>query len=190
MLKDLRRSIAKQKNVPPFVVFQDPSLEDMATQYPISMADMAHISGVSSGKAKRYGKPFVEMIHQYVEENEIERPTEIVVKQVANKSRVKVNIIQSIDRKIPLGDIASSNDLSMEDLLEELDAIVVSGTKVNIDYYLEDNVDEYSREDIYEYFMEADSDSPEEAFKELQEDDVTMEEIQLMRIKFLSEMAN
>lgn len=190
MLKDLRRSIAKQKNVPPFVVFQDPSLEDMATQYPISTADMAHISGVSSGKASRYGKPFVEMIKQYVEENEIERPTEIVVKQVANKSRVKVNIIQSIDRKIPLGDIASSNDLSMEDLLEELDAIVVSGTKVNIDYYLEDNVDEYSREDIYEYFMEADTDSPEEAFKELQEDDVTMEEIQLMRIKFLSEMAN
>ena len=190
MLKDLRRSIAKQKNVPPFVVFQDPSLEDMATQYPISMSDMPHISGVSSGKASRYGKPFVEMIKQYVEENEIERPTEIVVKQVANKSRVKVNIIQSIDRKIPLGDIASSNDLSMEDLLEELDAIVVSGTKVNIDYYLEDNVDEYSREDIYEYFMEADSDSPEEAFKELQEDDVTMEEIQLMRIKFLSEMAN
>jgi ATP-dependent DNA helicase RecQ len=125
-----------------------------------------------------------------VEENEIERPTEIVVKQVANKSRVKVNIIQSIDRKIPLGDIASANDLSMEDLLEELDAIVVSGTKVNIDYYLEDNVDEYSREDIYEYFMEADTDSTDEAFKELQEDDVTMEEIQLMRIKFLSEMAN
>lgn len=190
MLKDLRRTIAKQKNVPPFVVFQDPSLEDMATQYPISMADMAQISGVSSGKATRYGKPFVEMIKQYVEENEIERPTEIVVKQVANKSRVKVNIIQSIDRKIPLGDIASSNDLSMEDLLEELDAIVVAGTKVNIDYYLEDNVDEYSREDIYDYFMEADTDSVDEAFKELQEDDVTMEEIQLMRIKFLSEMAN
>ena len=125
-----------------------------------------------------------------MEENEIERPTEIVVKQVANKSKVKVNIIQSIDRKIPLGDIASSNNLSMEDLLEELDAIVVSGTKVNIDYYLEDNVDEYSREDIYDYFMEAESDSVDEAFEEMKEDDITMEEIQLMRIKFLSEMAN
>ena len=190
MLKDLRKRIAKEKNVPPFVVFQDPSLEDMATQYPISMEDMAGISGVSKGKASRYGKAFVTLIKQYVEENEIERPTEIVVKQVANKSRVKVNIIQSIDRKIPLGDIASSNDLNMEELLEELDAIVVSGTKVNIDYYLEDNVDEYSREDIYEYFMEADTDSVDEAFKEMQEDDITIEEIQLMRIKFLSEMAN
>ncbi len=190
MLKDLRKRIAKEKNVPPFVVFQDPSLEDMATQYPISMADMANISGVSKGKATRYGKTFVELIKQYVEENEIERPTEIVVKQVANKSKVKVNIIQSIDRKIPLNDIASSNNLNMEELLSELDAIVVSGTKINIDYYLEDNVDEYSREDIYEYFMEADTDSVDEAFKEMQEDDVTVEEIQLMRIKFLSEMAN
>ncbi len=190
MLKDLRKRIAKDKNLPPFVVFQDPSLEDMATQYPISMDDMANISGVSKGKATRYGKMFIELIKQYVEENEIERPTEIVVKQVANKSRVKVNIIQSIDRKIPLGDIASSNDLNMEELLEELDAIVVSGTKVNIDYYLEDNVDEYSREDIYEYFMEAESDSVEEAFTEMQEDDITREEIKLMRIKFLSEMAN
>ena len=190
ILKDLRKRIAKDKNLPPFVVFQDPSLEDMATQYPISMDDMANISGVSKGKATRYGKMFIELIKQYVEENEIERPTEIVVKQVANKSRVKVNIIQSIDRKIPLGDIASSNDLNMEELLEELDAIVVSGTKVNIDYYLEDNVDEYSREDIYEYFMEAESDSVEEAFTEMQEDDITREEIKLMRIKFLSEMAN
>lgn len=190
MLKDMRRRIAKEKGVPPFIVFQDPSLEDMATQYPISMADMANISGVSSGKAARYAKPFIEMIKQYVEENEIERPTEIVVKQVANKSRVKVNIIQSIDRKISLGDIAETNKLSMEDLLEELDAIVVSGTKVNIDYYLEDMVDEYSREDIYDYFMEAETDNPEEAYKEMKEDDITMEEIQLMRIKFLSDMGN
>ena len=190
MLKDLRRRIAKDKGVPPFIVFQDPSLEDMATQYPISIADMANISGVSSGKATRYAKPFIEMIAQYVEENDIERPTEVVVKQVANKSRVKVNIIQSIDRKIPLEDIAETNKLSMDELLEELDAIVVSGTKVNIDYYLDDMVDEYSREDIYEYFMEAESDNPEEAFKEMKEDDVTMEEIQLMRIKFLSDMGN
>ena len=190
MLKDLRKRIAKQKNVPPFVVFQDPSLEAMATQYPVTMADMANISGVSSGKASRYGKAFVEMIGEYVDQNDIERPTDIVIKQVANKSRVKVNIILSIDRKIPLEDIASSNDLNMEELMDELDAIVVSGTKVNIDYYLEDNVDEYSREDIYDYFMEADTDDVEVALQELKEDDVTMEEIQLMRIKFLSEMAN
>lgn len=190
MLKDLRRSEAKQKNVPPFVIFQDPSLEDMATQYPISMEDMTNVAGVSKGKALRYGKPFIEMIKDYVEENEIDRPTDFVVKQVANKSKVKVAIIQGIDRKIPLDDIAGSNNLSMEDILQELDAIVSSGTKINLDYYIEDAVDEYSRDDIYEYFMEAESDSAEDAFKELKEDDITMEEIQLMRIKFLSEMGN
>ncbi|MDF1866986.1 MAG: DNA helicase RecQ [Saprospiraceae bacterium] len=190
LLKDMRRDVAKQKDVPPFVIFQDPSLEDMATQYPITMDEMANITGVSKGKAMRYARPFIEMIKDYVEENEIERPTDFVVKQVANKSKVKVNIIQGIDRKIPLHDIASSNQLSMEDLLEELDAIVLSGTKLNIDYYIEDGVDEYSRDDIYEYFMEAETDSVEEAYKELKEDDVTLEEIQLMRIKFMSEMAN
>lgn len=190
LLKDLRRSLAQQKNVPPFVIFQDPSLEDMATQYPISMDDMTKITGVSLGKAKRYGKQFITLIADYVEENDIERPTDFVVKQVANKSKVKVNIIQSIDRKIPLGDIASANSLSMEDLLDELHAIVTSGTKVNIDYYLEDAVDEYAREDIYEYFMEADTDDVEAAFAELKEDDATREEIRLIRIKFMSEMAN
>lgn len=190
LLRDLRRDIAKQKDVPPFVIFQDPSLEDMATQYPISMDDMANITGVSKGKAIRYGKPFAELIKDYVEENEIERPTDFVVKQVANKSKVKVNIIQGIDRKIPFPDIARSNDLKMDELMEELDAIVLSGTKVNIDYYLEDAVDEYAREDIYEYFMEAETDSVDAAFRELNEDDITLEEIQLMRIKFMSEMAN
>ena len=190
MLKDLRRSEAKKKNVPPFVIFQDPSLEDMATQYPISIADMANIAGVSKGKALRYAKPFITLIKQYVEDNDIERPTEFIVKQVANKSKAKVAIIQGIDRKIPLEDIASSTNMSMEELIQELDAIVTSGTKLNIDYYIEDNVDEYSREDIYEFFMEADTDSADDAFKELKEDDVTIEEIQLMRIKFLSEMGN
>ncbi|MFK7808577.1 MAG: DNA helicase RecQ [Saprospiraceae bacterium] len=190
LLKDLRRQVAKKHNLPPYVVFQDPSLEDMATQYPISMEDMASITGVSKGKALRYAKPFIELIHEYVEQNEIERPTDFVVKQVANKSKVKVNIIQSVDRKIPLHDIASSNNLDMEELYHEMDMIVASGTKLDIDYYLEDNVDEYSREDIYEYFLESDTDSVDEAFEELQEDDITMEEIQLMRIKFLSEMAN
>jgi len=190
MLKDLRRQVAKEKNVPPFVVFQDPSLEDMATQYPISMEDMANISGVSKGKAIRYAKTFITMIKEYVDQNEIERPTDFVVKQVANKSKVKVNIIQGIDRKLPLHDIASGNQLSNEELIHELDMIVASGTKVNLDYYIEENIDEYSREDIYDYFMEADNDSVDEAFKELQEDDITIEEIQIVRLKFLSEMAN
>lgn len=190
MLKDLRRQEAKRKNVPPFVIFQDPSLEDMATHYPISMDDMTHIAGVSKGKAMRYGKPFVELIKEYVEANEIDRPTDIVVKQVANKSKVKVNIIQGIDRKIPLEDLATSNQLSMEDLIKELEAIVLSGTKVNLDYYLDENIDEYSREDIIDYFKEATTDSVEEAFLELREDDITMEEIQLMRIKFFSDFAN
>lgn len=190
MLKDTRRQVAKQKNVPPFVVFQDPSLADMATSYPITMDEMANVSGVSKGKAIKYARPFLEIIKQYVEENEIERPTDFVMKQVANKSKVKVNIIQGIDRKIPLHDIAGSNDISMEDMMHELDAIVTSGTKVNLDYYIDEAVDEYSREDIYEYFMEAETDDVNVAFKELQEDDITLEEIQLMRIKFLSEMAN
>jgi len=190
MLKDLRRKVAKQKNVPPFVVFQDPSLSDMATAYPVTMDEMANISGGSKGKAIKYARPFLDMISEYVEANEIDRPSDFVMKQVANKSKVKVNIIQGIDRKIPLHDIAGSNNLSMEDILQELDAIVTAGTKVNLDYYIEDAVDEYSQEDIYDYFMEAETDNVDIAFKELHEDDITLEEIQLMRIKFLSEMAN
>ncbi len=190
LLKDLRKSISKKKDIPPFVVFQDPSLEDMATQYPISMDDMANITGVSKGKAIKFGKPFVELIKEYVEENDIDRPTDLVIKQMANKSKVKMNIILSIDKKIPLGDIASSNDLSMEEMFEELNTIVSSGTKVNIDFFIDENVDETAREDIIDYFKEAETDSVEEAFEELQEEDVTLEEIQLMRIKFLSDYAN
>lgn len=190
MLKDLRKKEAQRQNVPPFVIFQDPSLEDMAIQYPITMEDMSKITGVSKGKAQRYGLAFVNLIKDYVESNDIERPNDFVVKQIANKSKIKVNIIQSIDRKIPLEDIAHSNGIKMEELLEELYAIVSSGTKVNLDYYIEENIDEYSREDIYEYFMEAATDSLDEAFEELKEDDVTLEEIQLIRIKFMSEMAN
>ena len=190
ILKDLRRKESKRHGVPPFVIFQDPSLEDMATQYPISMEDMANISGVSKGKALRYGKPFIELINKYVEENDIERPSDLIVKQVANKSKVKVNIITGIDRKMPLEDLANANGLSMEELMQELYAIVTSGTKVNIDYYLEDIVDEPVRDDIIDYFMNAATDSVEDAFKELREDDITMEEIELVRIKFLSDMAN
>lgn len=190
MLKDLRRKEAQRKGVPPFVIFQDASLEDMATQYPISMEDMTKISGVSMGKATRYGAPFIQLIDTYVDDNDIDRPTDFVVKQVANKSKAKVSIIQGIDRKIPLEDIAYSANLSKEELLDELDAIVTSGTKVNIDYYLEENLDEYVREEIYEYFMEAELGTVEEAYNELKDEDFTLEEIQLMRIKFLSEMAN
>ena len=190
LLKDLRRSIAKQKNIPPFVIFQDPSLEDMATQYPISAEDMTKVSGVSMGKAQRYGKPFIELIRKYVEENEIERPSDFVVKQVANKSKIKVAIIQSIDRKIPLEDIAHSNSINMDELMDELDAIVNSGTKVNLDYYLDDKIDEYAREEIYDYFMGAKTDCVDTAYAELKEEDITVDEIKLMRIKFISEMGN
>lgn len=190
MLKRLRKQVAEQKDLPPYVIFQDPSLDDMATQYPISFEDMAKISGVSLGKARKYGKPFIELISKYVEENEIVRPTDFVVKQVVNKSRSKVQIIQGIDKKLPLDELASSLKFSMDELLDELSAIVISGTKLNIDYYLDEVLDEYVADDIKDYFMESDSDDPEIAFKELQEDDITLEEIRLYRIKFLSDVAN
>jgi ATP-dependent DNA helicase RecQ len=190
MLKDLRRQVAKKYNVPPFVIFQDPSIEDMATQYPITMEDMTKITGVSLGKAQRYAKEFLDLIKQYVEENEIDRPSEFVVKSVANKSKLKIEIIKSIDKKIPLNEIAKSCQLTFDDFVDELDAIVSSGTKINLDYYLDEAIDEYTREDIYDYFLQADSDSVEEAYRELKKNDITWEEIQLMRLKFLSELAN
>jgi ATP-dependent DNA helicase RecQ len=190
MLQDLRKSVAKQKDVPPWVIFQDPSLNEMATHYPGTMETLSNISGVSMGKAQKYGRPFLDLINEYVEENDIERPSDLVVKQVANKSKSKVAIIQGVDRKLPLEDIANSNNMKMEDLLVEMDMIVSSGTKLNIEYYLEDNLDEGVVEEIQDYLMEADSDSIEEAFDELQEEDITMEEIQLVRIQFLSDVAN
>lgn len=190
LLKELRREVAKKKGVPPFVIFQDPSLEDMATQYPITMEDMAKVQGVSIGKAQRYAKPFLDLIAKYVEDNEIERPTDTVIKQVANKSKVKVAIIQAVDRKMPLPDIARQNDLTMDELMEEMDAIVSSGTKLNIDYYLEDNMDETVVEEIYDYFMAASTDDPKKAYFDLKDDECTFEEIQLVRLKFLSELAN
>ena len=190
MLTALRMQISKQKNLPPYVIFQDPSLQDMCTQYPITIDDMTMITGVSRGKAEKFGKPFIEMIQKYVEENDIDRPTDFLVKQVANKSKTKVAIIQSIDKKLSLNDIASSNSLTMDELFEELDAIVTSGIKIDLNYYIKNNVDEYSKEEIYNYFMDAQSDSVLEAYKELKDDDITFDEIRLMRIKFLSEMAN
>lgn len=190
MLEDLRKSIARKQNLPPYVIFQDPSLMDMATQYPICLDDMTKITGVSLGKAQKYGKPFMELIARYVDENEIDRPTDLVIKQVINKSRVKVALIQGIDRKMPLPELARTNGISLDDLMDELNAIVTSGTKVNLDYYIKENIDESVREDIYDYFMDAATDDPEKAYKTLKGDDITMEEIKLVRIKFLSEIAN
>lgn len=190
MLQSLRKSVAKKMNLPPFVIFQDPSLEDMATQYPITMEEMAKISGVSQGKAQRFGTAFIEMIAKYVEENDIDRPTDFVMKSVANKSAQKVFIIQNIDKKIPLEEIARSKGITFEDVLVEIESIVHSGTKVNLNYYINEVVDEEVQEIIYDYFMEAESDSIEEALKELKDDDVTMKEVRLMRIKFFSEVAN
>lgn len=190
MLMALRLREATRKNLPPYVVFKENSLNEMATNYPITMDEMANISGVSKGKALKFAKPFIDLIAEYVEDNDIHRPTDFVMKQVANKSKKKVAIIQGIDKKVPLYDIASQNGLNMEEFMDELDMIVDSGTRVNIDYYIEDNVDEYSQDDILDYFAESETDDIEVAFKELQEDDINREEIRLMRIKFMSEKAN
>lgn len=190
LLKDLRKKIAKQKNLPPFVIFQDPSLEDMAIQYPITLEELKQITGVGAGKATRFGKEFIEVISKYVEEKDIERPMDMIVKSIINKSGLKVSIIQSIDRKIPLGDIASAKQLPMRDLVNEMESIVSSGTKVNINYYIDETIDEERQSEIFNYFRTADSDSIDEALTELGEEDYTEEEIRLMRIKFMSEMGN
>jgi len=189
-LEDLRKREAKKKGVPTWAVFQDVSLQEMATEYPINMEELSNISGVSLGKAQKYGKAFIELIKAYVDENEIERPTEFIVRQVANKSRTKVHIIQAIDRKLPFEDIQRQNQLSPEELLEDLDIIVSSGTKLDLQYYIDTMIDESIQEDIYEYFMKAKSDSFEEAYHALKDDDFTVEEIQLVRLKFLSNVAN
>ena len=190
LLKDLRRSISKEKNVPPFVIFQDPSLEDMTIQYPCSVEELQNVVGVGQGKAKRYGAPFVELIHKYVEENDIERPLDFVVKSVVNKSGSKVNIIMNIDRKLPLEDIAKSQSKDLDDLICEIEGIVSSGTKVNIDYYLNDLLEDDAQEEIFDYFMEdAETDSVEAAVEEF-DGDYSEQEIRLMRIKFMSEIAN
>jgi ATP-dependent DNA helicase RecQ len=190
ILKDLRRKISKVKDVPPFVIFQDPSLEDMAIQYPITMDELQNITGVGAGKAQRYGKEFIEVIKKYVEEKEIIRPLDMVVKSVVNKSGIKVYIIQSIDMKRSLEDIAEAKGMDMPELLSEIEAIVNSGTNINIDYYIDSVIDEERQQDIYSYFREeAESDSLEEAIKELGSE-FEEEEIRLMRIKFISEMGN
>ena len=189
MMKDLRKKLSKRLQVPPFVIFQDPSLEAMATTYPITLEELQNIPGVGAGKAKRYGKEFIELIKRHVEENEIERPEDLRVRTVANKSKLKVSIIQRIDRKVALDEIASSNGLEFTELLDEIEAIVYSGTRINIDYFVNDVMDEDHVEDIYEYFKDSETDELEDAIEELG-GEYTEDEIRLVRIKFLSEMAN
>ena len=190
ILKDLRKKLSKQKDVPPFVIFQDPSLEDMAIQYPITIDELQNVSGVGAGKAQRYGEEFIEIIKKYVEEKEIIRPLDMVVKSVVNKSGIKVYIIQSIDMKRALEDIAEAKGLEMPELVSEIEAIVNSGTRINLDYYIDATIDEERQHDIYSYFREeAESDSLEDAIKELG-NEFEEEEIRLVRIKFLSEMGN
>jgi len=191
ILKDLRKKVAKNLNLPPFVIFQDPSLEDMAIQYPINQEEMTRIVGVGTGKAQKYGKEFIELIKLYVEEKEIIRPQDMVVKSVVNKSGLKVYIIQSIDRQMPLDDIANAKGIDMTELLDEIESIVHSGTKLNIDYYIDDVIDEDKQDDIFEYFREeAETESIDAALEELGEDQYSEEEIRLVRIKFFSELGN
>ncbi|PKQ65873.1 DNA helicase RecQ [Labilibaculum filiforme] len=187
MLKDLRRKVAKKKEVPPYVVFQDPSLEEMAIHYPITIEELSHIQGVGAGKAKRFGKEFVGLIAKHVEENEVERPQDMVVRSVVDKSKFKVYIIQSVDRKMDLEDIAEAKGMGFSDLLGEMEAIVYSGTKLNLNYYVDETIDEDRQEEIMEYFDEAETDSIELALEELGEEEFSESDIRLMRIVYHSE---
>lgn len=189
MLKDLRKKLSKKLEVPPYVIFQDPSLEAMATIYPVTLDELQNIPGVGAGKAKRYGEEFCRLIKKHCEENEIERPEDLRVRTVANKSKLKVSIIQSIDRKVALDDIALAKGIEFSELLDEVEAIVYSGTKLNIDYFLDEIMDEDHMQDIYDYFKESVTDKIDDAIEELG-DDYTEDEIRLVRIKFISEMAN
>ena len=190
ILKDLRKKLSKKLEVPPFVIFQDPSLEAMATSYPITMDELQNIPGVGAGKAKRYGEEFLKLIKQHVKENEIIRPEDLRVRTVANKSKLKVSIIQAIDRKIALDDIALSKGLDIFELLDEIEAIVYSGTKINIDYFLDEIMDADHISEIFEYFNSAETDKIEAALEDLGEDDYSETEVRLVRVKFLSEIGN
>ena len=187
LLKDLRKKISRQKNVPPFVVFQDPSLMDMSIQYPIHRDELKHIVGVSSGKAKKYGDDFLKLIKLYVEEKEIERPQDIVVRSVPKRSSLKIYLIQSIDRKVDLENICEAKQISMSDLITEIENIVNYGTKLDISYYIDKLLDEERQYDVWDYFAQATTDSIEDAFEELDDDEYTVDEIRLMRIKYISE---
>ena len=189
MLRDLRKKVAKKLGVPPFVVFQDPSLEDMALKYPVSQEELINIHGVGEGKAKKYGAAFLELISRYVDDNDIIRPEDLVVKSTGVNSVNKLYIIQNIDRKLSLDDIASAKGLKMDDLIKEMEQIVYSGTKLNIKYWIDDMLDDDQQEEIHDYFMESESDNIEDALKEF-EGDYDIDELRLMRIKFISEVAN
>ncbi len=192
LLKSLRKKIAKEKNVPPYVVFQDPSLEEMATTYPSNANELAQVNGVGMGKVQKFGKPFLDLINKYVEDNEIETTHDLMVKTTVNKSKTKIFIIQQIDRKIDLEDIAEAKEMSAEEIISEIESICFSGTKLNLDYYINQVIDKEKQQDIYEYFMTSSSDDIRSALKEFEdyEEEVTEEELRLMRIKFISEMAN
>ena len=189
MLIELRKKLAKKYDVPPYIIFQDPSIDAMTTFYPVTLEELQTIQGVGAGKAKRYGKEFVELIKRHCEENEIERPVDMRVRTVANKSLQKISIIQSIDRQVALDDIALAKGLDFDELLDELESIVYSGTKLNIDYFIEAEIDDDKVDEIYEYFRESETDDLERAFKYL-DDDISEEEIRLVRIKFISDLAN
>lgn len=190
MLKELRQKEAKRKNLPPFVIFLETSLQDMATLYPTTLAELEKCQGVSKGKALKYGKPFVEMVAKYVEENEIEKPDDFVMKSVANKANNKIYIIQNVDKKIPLETIARNKNLRLDELLEEMETIAASGTKLNLDYAIDEWLDEYDQEEIIEYFKNCETSSLQIAQQELSENDYTWEQLKIMRIKFLSVYGN
>ncbi|MEY3646158.1 MAG: hypothetical protein RL127_866, partial [Bacteroidota bacterium] len=191
ILKTLRKKVAKEKNLPPYVIFQDPSLEEMATTYPTTQQEeMAQINGVGMGKVVKFGKQFLDAIIRYVDENEIETAKEVVVKSTVNKSKIKIYIIQQVDRKIDLDLIAEQKELSMAELIEEIETICYSGTKLNLDYFINQVIEPDKQDEIFEYFMSADTDNIAQALDECNIEDVNEEELRLMRIKFLSELAN
>lgn len=190
ILKSIRKKVARDKELPPYVIFQDPSLEEMATTYPTTNEELSRINGVGQGKVEKFGKPFINAIKEYVDENDITTASEVVVKSSGNKSKVKIFIIQQIDRKIDLEEIADSKDLTFDELLSEMEQIIYSGTKLNIDYYVDQYIDEDRSSEIYDYFLSAQNDSIEEALEELGGDGFEEEELRLMRIKFLSDNAN
>jgi ATP-dependent DNA helicase RecQ len=190
MLMDLRKQVAREKKLPPFVVFLENSLEDMATHYPTSMKELEKIQGVSKGKALKYGKKFIELIARYVEENDIDKPDDFIMKSVVNKSGLKVFIIQNIDKKIPLETIAKNKGLTTEDLLDAMETIVASGTRLNINYCIDEELDDDAQDEIIDYFKGCETSSLKAAQDELSEGDYSTEQLKLMRIKFLSEFGN
>ncbi len=187
LLKELRAKVSKEKKLPPYVIFQDPALEEMATQYPITMDELASVSGVGKGKAVKFGAPFLKMIDQYVKDNEIERPEDFVVKSAVNKSGQKVQIIQNIDKKIPLPDIARGLGKTQRELLDELESIIASGTKINIQYWIKEELDDDQQQDIFDYFMGSETEDIRDAEKHF-DGEFEEDQLRLMRIKFMSEV--